>query len=201
MDLHGACQGGGVGSGGKVVPAVVHPFPVVYPVPVSSAAVFRAVAVAAVGFPVPVALPFPVGVPSRAPDAPGCGGLLWVGRQGGKGEVRVGVRCQRVRGQVLLKGDDPCHEAGLCRGCPADGYLYGKGGGFQRGVPFCPDHLGAACRHHDVVYSIGAAVDVEGDACRIIRVHLGAAGQGDAGDDVRIHPVGIVRRYVVPACV
>ena len=64
--------------------------------------------------------------------------------------MRVGVRSQRIGRQVLLKGDDLCDEAGLCRGCPADGYLYGKGGGFQRGVPFCPDHLGAACRHHDL---------------------------------------------------
>ena len=61
-------------------------------------------------------------------------------------------------------------------------------------MPFCPDHLGAACRHHDVVDGIGVTVDVEGDACRIIRVHFRTAGQGDAGDDVCIHPVGIVRR-------
>ena len=108
--------------------------------------------------------------------------------------MRVGVRCQRIGRQVLLKGDDLCDKACLCRGCPADGYLYGKGGRLQGRMPFCPYYLGAACRHHDIVYGIGAAVDVEGDACRIIRVHLGAAGQGDAGDDVRIHPVGIVRR-------
>ena len=157
MDLHGAGQGGRVGGGDEVIPAVVHPFPVVYPVPVAACAVIRALGTLAAVF--PVALPFPVGVPLCAPEAPGCGGFLGVGRQRGKGKMRVGVRSQRIGRQVLLKGDDLCDEAGLCRGCTADGYLYGKGGGFQGRMPFCPDHLGAACRHYDVVYRIGAAVD------------------------------------------
>ena len=72
--------------------------------------------------------------------------------------------------------------------------LYGEGGGFQRGVPFCPDYLGAAGRHHNVVYGVGAAVDMEGDARWIVRVYLRAAGQGDAGNDIRIHLVGIIGR-------
>lgn len=61
------------------------------------------------------------------------------------------------------------------------------------GCAFCPDHLGAACGHHDVVDGVGVPVDMEGDVCRVIRVYFRAVGQGDAGDDIRIHPVGIVR--------
>ena len=106
----------------------------------------------------------------------------------------VRVRRQRVRGQVLFQGDDPCHEAGPCRGRATDGDLYGEHRGLRRGVPFRPDHLGAACGHHDIVHGVGAAVDVEGDAGRSVRVHLGAACQGDAGDDVCVHPVGVVGR-------
>ena len=160
----------------------------------AACAVRRAVRTVAAVLPFPVAFPFPFCVPSCAPDTPGCGGFLWVGRQGGRGKMRVGVRCQRVGRQVFLQRDDPCDEAGLCRGCAVHGYLYGQGGGFRRCMPFCPDHLRAACRHHNVVYGIGAAVDMEGDACRIVRVYFSAAGQCDAGDDIRIHPVGIVGR-------
>ncbi len=192
MDFHGTGKGGGVSGGGKVIPAVVHPFPIVYPVSVAACAIGGAVGAVAAVFPVPVALPFPVRVPLGTPDAPGCGGLLRVGRQGRRGKVWVGVRCQRVRRQVLLKGDDPGDKACLCGGGAVHGYLYGQGGGFHGGVPFCPDHLGAAGRHHNVIYGVGAAVDMEGDARRIVRVYLHAAGQGNAGNDIRIHPVGVV---------
>ena len=62
-------------------------------------------------------------------------------------------------------------------------------------MPFGPYDLGASCRHDDVIYGIASAVYMEGDAGRVVRIDFPAVSQGNAGDDIRIHAVGIVRGF------
>ena len=107
--------------------------------------------------------------------------------------MRVDVRCHGIRGQVFFQGDDPRGKAGLCSGCPAYGCLDRQDSRFHWSMPFGPYDLGASCRHDNVVHGIAPAVYMEGNTGRVVRVDLPAAGQGNAGDDIRIHAVGIVR--------
>lgn len=103
MDFHGTANGGGVGSGGKVIPSVVHPFAVIYLFTMSTRIVFWTVIVTTFGFPFPVGLPFPAVMPFGTPHTLAGTGLLRIGRQGRDGKVRIYVCCHGIRRNVFIQ--------------------------------------------------------------------------------------------------
>ena len=125
MDFHSTVYGSRVGSGGKIIPSIVHPFAVIYPFTMSAGTVHRTVRITAFRFPFPVGFPFPVVMPFGTPHAPACSSFLRIGGQGRNGKARINIGCHRIRRNVFVQRYDFGSKAGLCSGCTADGYIDG----------------------------------------------------------------------------
>ena len=107
-------------------------------------------------------------------------------------EMWIRVCCKRIRRNVFFQGNNLCYKACLGSGCTAYRYFDRKGSRLGRGVPLCPDNLGAACRDDNIIYRVCASINLEGNTCRIIGIYLCGAADGNAGNHIRIHTIGVI---------
>ena len=137
-------------------------------------------------------MPHPIGVPPRPPDTPSSIGLgFTAGNAAGRpashriGGFRVG---RVVAGEIYHL----CLNGALAQRAFIGADIDGNVLRLRRCMPLYPCNLAVSRRNHNIVHTVGTAVDREGYRGRTVRIDLRTSIECYRRDDIRIHPILIV---------